>query len=153
MSGGLPRLPTSVSVLHALVPELFHTEAALMRAYSYWVPVAGTLEDKVRASRLVYLHMRNADALHQLLGLLRLPPPPRIFSEEAARLGARLTGYASFAELRHAMLQPEALPQRARLQETLGGGTWIFDYYVLETLRDIDRRYAAEILPALSEER
>ena len=142
--------PVALRQLHDDVRRFFHVEAGLMRGYAYWVPVVPAMEDKVTAAHLVYLHMRNADALHRLLELLRLETPSTPFGAQAVEMTLGLQAPASFAEVRAAYANVARFPHLAEITAYVERTNPLFDYYIVETLAEITARYSSAIWPALS---
>lgn len=145
----VPRLETPLEHVHALVRDAFHREAALARGYAYWVPVTSSLEDKLIAAHLVYLHTRNADELYRLMDFLRLPRPDTGFAERFTReITARMQTFGSFVEMRRA-LDGAVLTDVAFMRELVGSSAELFDYYVAEALEGVLRRYDERIAPSV----
>jgi hypothetical protein len=150
MSHPQPSLSTGVRPVHKTVLGAFHGEAALMRGFSWWVPSSRSFEAKLAAAHLAYLHMRNADTLYRLIGLLRVPGADEVFPAAGLAVTARVVGHTDLIEAARAL--KGSTPAHARaLFDLRAGLPPLFDFHVVDSAAEVERRYRMEIEPALDE--
>ncbi|MGY8685467.1 hypothetical protein Q2941_48275 [Bradyrhizobium sp. UFLA05-153] len=135
-----PTLRKPISGIHELLPGLFFAEAAMMRGYAYWAPAGTVFEEKLAASTLSYLHMRNADDALRLMDFMLYPRPEAVFDPGAGRRTAAIATAPNFLD---AIAGPgaERPEESVRALDAMVGATALYDYHIVEAGQTILARY------------